>query len=170
MKAIKSILICAIVSLTIQSTAQAQSQPEFCQINAGNVNRYVSEYDMFNHSSPTIYRPFILSNHAYNITKELVATPLFYNALPSGNIVAAFQLKGKYGNVLISDKDVVTNYVTIDSLGMYFQILGVCVNGTFFASPKEEVYNFQKLPIDTQYVLNEAKFGILQEQVGNMFK
>ncbi|MHC5716401.1 MAG: hypothetical protein ACYTXE_43640 [Nostoc sp.] len=170
MKAIKSILICAIASLTIQSTAQAQSKPEFCQIHAGNVNRYVSQSNIFNAPPSTIYRPFIQNNHAYNVTKELVAKPLFYSALPSGNIVAAFQLEGKYGNALISDKDVVTQYITMDSLGMYFQILGLCVNGTFLASPKKEVYDFYKLPRDTQYALDEAKFGILQEQSVNMFR
>jgi hypothetical protein len=90
--------------------------------------------------------------------------------MSNGNIAAAFQLKGKYGNDLIPDKDVVTQHIIISSTSSYSEILGFCVNGTFAASPKTITLDIYKLPLQTQSALQEAKLGISQEQVSNMFR
>lgn len=172
MKAIKSFLICAVAvtPLVIQPTAQAQSKPEFCQIHSGNVSQYVSEYNPFNHSTPTIYRPFIQNRQPYQITQELAAKPLFYVAISDGSIGAAFELKGRYGNLLIGNNDVVVQHLKFYPVNSYIEIAGLCVNGTFIASPKKQALPTINLPLQTQSALQEARFGISQEQIGNMFK
>ena len=172
MKAIKSFLICAVAvtPLVIQPTAQAQSKPEFCQIHNGNVNRYTSKYNLFDNSSNTPIRPFVQNNRIYNINQDLSAKPLFYTAISNGNVVSAFELKGKLGKLFIGSRDVVTQYIVQNQIGTYAEILGHCINGVFIQSPQQEAYDIYKLPLETQSALQEAKFGISQERIGNMFK
>jgi hypothetical protein len=171
MKAIKSLLLCVIsaVSFTaITPQAQAQSRSEFCQINSGNVNRFVSEYNIFNKSSNTPLRPFIQNDRPYHIGKELAAKPLFYTAISNGNVVSVFELKGRLGKLYIGKKDVVTQHIV--QIGSYAEILGHCINGVFIKPQKQEVYDIYKLPWATQLALQEARNGILTEQIGNMFR
>ncbi|WP_414589335.1 hypothetical protein [Scytonema sp. PCC 10023] len=172
MKAIKSFLFCAItlLPLLIQPTAKAESRPEFCQIDDGNVTQYVSRYNMFDNSAPTPLRPFLVNSRPYNVTKELAAKPLFYTALEDGSIVSAFQLRGVIGNVSIGKKDVVTQYIKHYEIGSYAEIIGHCINGVFVVPPKQEIYQTWKLPSDTQSTLQEATMGVLGERMGNLFR
>ncbi|MBD2300052.1 hypothetical protein [Nostoc sp. FACHB-190] len=158
--------------IPIQSVAQAQSRPQFCQIYDGNLNQYVSGYniDNLNQPTPTPYRPFIHNYQAYKITEQLIAKPLFYTALTDGNIVSAFQLKGIYGNLLITDKDVVVQHIKHSPINSYAEVLGLCINGSFVPPQKQEFYNIVDLPQNTQSALQEAHFGITTEQTGRMFK
>jgi hypothetical protein len=172
MKTIKSILIftLTVVCLAIQSTAQAQSKPEFCKIHDGNLSRYVSQYDIFNLSTPTPYRPLIQNNRSYQIANSLAAKPLFYTGNSNGNIVTAFQLKGVMGKLSIGDKDIVTQLIRHNTMGNYAQVVGYCINGVFITEQKPEAFYLSQLPLKTQLALEEAKLGSLQEQVGNAFK
>jgi hypothetical protein len=170
MKAVKSIFLGAVTFLTIQSTAYAQSKPGFCQIHAGNLSKYVSQYNMFNHSAPTPYRPFIQNSRPYNVNKELIAKPLYYVGISDGTVGAAFQLKGKYGNRIIGNKDVVVQHIKYYPTGSYVQIVGFCINGTFAPVNKVETYTTLDLPLDTQSALQEASLGVVAERTGSMFK
>lgn len=171
MKIIKSVFMCTVmvISITISSKAQAQNRPDFCQIHIGNLSQYASQYDMINHSAPTPYRPFITNTRAYNINKELIAIPLYYFDLSNGNVGTAFQLKGKLGNLLIGNKDVVVQYIKYQPLSVTAEVIGVCVNGEF-GTLQNQVYNLFDLPFNTQRALREANFGITQEQIGNAFR
>jgi hypothetical protein len=144
MKAVKSILLSTVAFITIQSTAYAQSKPEFCQIHTGNLSKYVSQYNMFDHSAPTPYRPFIQNSRPYNVNKELIAKPLYYVGISDGTVGAAFQLKGKYGNRIISNKDVVVQHIKYYPVSYVFQIVGFCINGTFIASQDNKSYSDRK--------------------------
>ena len=170
MKIIKSSLIYTVLatSLFIHPKALAQSTPQLCQIHNGNVGNYVSQYNVFNNSTPTPYRPFIFNNQTYKVTQNLIATPLFYTSLSNNNFIAAFQLKGNYGNFVI-DKQVVTQLIKQNLSQQSVQVLGICVNGVFVPTP-QQVFNFIDLPLKTKQALYEAQFGIIQEQTGNMFK
>lgn len=172
MKAIKSFLFCAItlLPLAIQPTAKAESRPEFCQIHDGNVTQYVSRYNMFDNSAPTPLRPFLVNSRPYNLTKELVAKPLFYAALEDGSIASAFQLRGVMGNVSIGEKDVVIQYTKHYQIGNHVELIGHCINGVFVTPQKQEVYEIWKLPSNTQSVLQEATMGVLGEGMGNLFR
>jgi hypothetical protein len=170
MKAVKSIVLGVVTFLTIQSTAYAQSKPGFCQIHAGNLSKYVSQYNMFDHSAPTPYRPFIQNSRPYNVNKELIAKPLYYVGMSDGTIGAAFQLHGKYGNRIISKKDVVVQHIRYYPSSFVFQIAGFCVNGNFIANQDDKVYSDRQLPKDTYHALREASLGVTSEQTGSMFK
>jgi len=118
MKIIKSGLIGLFAAITIQFAAQAQSNPQFCQIHSGNVGQYTSQYDIFNHTAQTPYRPFVQNSRVYKVTNDLIAMPLFYARIPSNNasipdnsVGAAFELKGKYGNHVISNKEVAVQHI-----------------------------------------------------------
>ena len=165
MKLIKLLLICTVISAIIQSPAQAQSRPQFCQIHAGNISNYVSQSNLFNSSSPpTPYCPFLQNYQTYKVSEELIATPLFYTALPDGNIDAAFQLKGKYGNLVISDRDVVVQHIKYYRIGSYAQTLEFCLNGAFVLNQNSETYRIMELPLNAQLALGEASLGVIQEQ------
>jgi hypothetical protein len=96
-----------ILGLLVPSSVQAQqaqARPEFCQINSSNLGQYVSQYNMFTKSAPTGFRPFLINKYPHKINQELVATPLLYFPVSDGSVAIAFELKGKYGNNLISRK------------------------------------------------------------------
>ncbi len=157
------------VIIKFAAQMQPQPQPHFCKIHAGNLNQYVSEYNMFNGSAPTPYRPFRINYRAYNVTEELIAKPLFYFALSDGNINAAFQLKGELGNNVIKDSDIIVQYIKYYSSKASFEIVGFCVNGTFASVPKPEVYYCIKLPLKTQLALQEAGSNVCAEQIVRLF-
>ena len=171
MKPIKSTLICAITitSLAIQSTAQAQSKPQICQIHSGNISQYVSEYNILNNSTPTVYRPF-RNSQPYQINQQLAAQPLFYVGLPDGSIDAAFELKGRYGNLLIGNNDVVVQHLRTSPASSFVEIAGLCVNGTFVASQKNQAFDTINLPLQTYTALQEAIAGVTAEQISNLLK
>lgn len=173
MKAINCLLICGISTIYFTastSQAQAQTRPAFCQIHSGNVNRFVSQYNVFDKSSNTPLRPFITNNRVYKINNNLSAKPLFYTAISNGNVVSAFELKGRLGKLSIGNRDVVTQHIVQNQTGSYVEILGHCVNGVFIEPQQQEVYNIYKLPLETQSALQEARYGISGENVSNMFR
>jgi hypothetical protein len=170
MKVIKTALICLFASITIQIPAKAQSSPEFCQIHAGNVSRYVSEYNLFEHYARTPYRSFLTNASVYKVDKQLIAKPLYYMTAPDGNVVAAFQFKGKYGDHVIGDKEVVVQLIKYYSLSSAFEIAGFCINGVFAPAPKVVTYSTADLPFNTLSALQEASISVSGEQVYRMFK
>lgn len=172
MRFIKSSCVCllTLASLAIQLPVKAQSKPEFCQIHAGNINRYVSQTNIFSSSAPTPYRPFIQQNKSYEIGKNLYAQPLFYSAIPNGNIITVFQLEGYLGNVPIRNEDIVTQVMAYTQFGTDVQVIGICVNGIFIPNKKPEALYLYKLPSQTQRAIQEAKMGIMQEQMVNIYR
>jgi hypothetical protein len=159
-----------ITSLILQSTVLAQSKTDFCQIYNGNLNQYVSQYDIFNHTAATQFRPFLQNYQAYKISNELIAQPLYYIGLSDGSIGTAFQLKGKLGNTVISNKDIVVQHINYYPMSSSFRIAGYCVNGAFYPATKEKIRSINELPEYTFLALAEARLGLTQEQVGNLFK
>ena len=172
MKAIKSILITIVTSLTIQSVvvAQTQSNPEFCQIHAGNVGQYVSQYNLFDNYTPTPYRLFIRHSRVYNVNQELIAKPLYYMDAPGDTVVAAFQLKGKYGTQVIDNREIAVQIIRYYPITSTFQIVGFCVNGIFAPTQKVEAYDTRYLPLNTYSALQEANYSLVMERTGKLFK
>ncbi|BAY80501.1 hypothetical protein NIES25_69890 (plasmid) [Nostoc linckia NIES-25] len=172
MKAIKSVLIAIVTSLTVQSlaVAQTQSNPEFCQIHAGNVGQYASQYYIGSNYTPTPYRLFIGHSRAYKLDGELIAQPLYYMDAPSDTVAAAFQLKGKYGDRVIGDREITVQIIRYYPMSSTFEIVGFCVNGTFAPNQKLEAYDTRILPFNTLSALQEANIGLTMERTDKLFK
>lgn len=172
MKAIRSVLLSIVTSLTIQSVAVAQTQynPEFCQIHAGNVGQYVSQYNFVDNYTPTPYRLFVGHSRIYNVNQELIAKPLYYMDAPGDNVVAAFQLQGKYGDHVIDGREIAVQIIKYYPMTSSFQIVGFCVNGIFAPAQKVETYDTRNLPLSTLSALQEANYGLVMERTGRLFK
>lgn len=159
-----------ITSVVLQSTALAQSKTDFCQIYNGNLNQYVSQYNIFNSTAPTQFRPFLQNYQAYKISKELIAQPLYYMGFSDGSIGTAFQLKGKLGNTVIGNKDIVVQHIHYYPMSSSFRVAGYCINGAFYPKDEEKARRINELPKYTFFALTEARLGLAEEQVGNLFK
>jgi hypothetical protein len=62
------------------------------------------------------------------------------------------------------------NHLRTSPASPYVEIAGLCVNGTFVASQKNQAFPTINLPLQTYTALQEAIAGVTGEQVGNLLK
>lgn len=157
MKAIKSLLTCAISATAIALSASHAKASDLCDINARNYSQFTSVYNPFDHNQNTPLRSFINPQY-YSIGDGAIAAPIYYTAIDGGNaVVVAFDIKGNLGGKSISQNDSVIQYLASPQGSPYYP-------------NKPQTLSIYKLPQGAQLAIQEAKYGITQETIGNMFR
>lgn len=168
MKSIKYLAACIISSAIALSASQAKAS-EMCSINASNVREHTSTYNLFGDAPNSPLRPFSNPQY-YSIGNGTYSAPIYYTAVKDG-VAVAFDIKGKLAGTNIGKDDSVIQYFAAFPHTQYVYFLGTCVNGRYFRNgQRTNMFLLYDLAPGTQSAIQEAKYSISQESIGNMFK